>query len=254
MILVCWCFLTDVFTQQLLDGKEVVPPNHQILSQDVVPEPLRVEAKQQEEQLQDLDDVEIIEFTYNSKNAVNPRNDFPTLPVVEPGSALPNQGGSLAMSSETEDSLDYSKDSAEAVPVFKKPQRCKRPTDSFICRACNRSFTARRYLILHTKCHIHDAKQVCGLCGEQFQVVDGLKNHLQMHSKTRKRKIQVRTQSREMRLQLYDVIKNKETKKPDESSKTPLKKKKKKKPRGRPKKDKLDQNNSGKNKKQKKRA
>ncbi|XP_037548797.1 zinc finger imprinted 2 [Nematolebias whitei] len=240
---------TDVFTQQLLYSKENVSPNHQNLSQDVVSEPLRVEVKQQEEQLQDLDDVEIIEFTYNSKNAINPRNNFQTL--AEPGSVVPNQDGSLAMSSDTEDSDDYSKAAAEARPASEKPQEHNRPTDGFTCRVCNRTFTARRFLFRHVRAHIRDTKQVCGLCGEQFEVVDGLKNHLQTHSKTRKRKIQVRTQSREMRIQLYDIIRNKETEKPDESSKTPLKKKR---PRGRPRKDKLDQDSSGKTKKRKRKV
>lgn len=241
--------MTDVFTQQLLYSKENVSPNRQNLSQDLVSEPLHVDVKPQEEQLQDLDDVEIIEFTYNSKNAINPRNNFQT--STEPGSVVPNQDGSQAMSSDTEDSDDYSKEAAEARPASEKPQENNRPTDRFTCRVCNRTFKFCGFLFRHVWAHCHNTKQVCGLCGEQFEVVDGLRNHLLMHSKTRKRKIHVRTQNREMRLQLYDIIKDKGTKKPDDSSKTSLKKKKKKKPRGRPRKHKPDQDSSGKTKKQK---
>ncbi|XP_017285096.1 transcription factor Ovo-like 2 isoform X2 [Kryptolebias marmoratus] len=231
-----------VFTQRLLHSKDVSNNQNQNPSQDLVSEPLRVEEKQQEQQLQDLDEVEIIEFTYNSNKAINPCHTFQT-----PGS-VPNQNDLQVSSTETEDSDDYSRDSAEARPASEKPEGLCRPKDSVSCRACSRTFTARRFLFRHVRAHVRDTKQVCGLCGEQFEVAGRLKLHLKTHSKTRKLQIHVRTRSREVRLQqLSDLNKNKETEKPDDSSKTLTKKR----PRGRPKNVKLDQNNPAKNNKRK---
>lgn len=236
------CFSTGIFTQQQLFDKDV-PCNQQKLRQDVISEPSRVKQKQGD---QDLDEVEIIEFTYNSNNSKIP----PTLLTsVEPGSVSPSQSGPIDLSSETEDSDDYSRDLEK--PTSENTEGLSRPKHRFSCLSCSRTYTLRGYLVRHVQAHIHDSQKICGLCGEQFDAADDLRSHLQTHSRTRKNQIQVRTRSREARLQqLSEVNQNKMTEKPDESSKIPEKKKL----RGRPKKDKPNEDEPVENKKRKRKT
>uniref|UniRef100_A0A1A8GSR7 C2H2-type domain-containing protein n=1 Tax=Nothobranchius korthausae TaxID=1143690 RepID=A0A1A8GSR7_9TELE len=294
----------DVFTQQTPFGKELMSDTHQNLIQGVVLEPSVTEEKLQDEQLQDLHDVEIIEFTYNSKHATTPRDDFQLLEEQEPD---PSQDVAQVLSSDTEDSEDYSKDYAEVRTPRENSEWFCRPKEGFSCQACSRTFKHRRVLFRHVTAHIRDAEQVCGLCGERFGADGGLKLHLQTHIRkrkkldpalcgerygangglkpplqthtrkkkkkqdpalcgeqfgadggskprlqTRKRKTKkqglAKTQSRKKGVQSpSEHNKNKKTEKADDSSKPLVKR-----PRGRPRKNKQDQDNSGGTKKTKK--
>ncbi|XP_072226744.1 uncharacterized protein [Leuresthes tenuis] len=203
----------DVLTQQLLLNQEQVALNHkdQNPEQDVVPKTLCVEEKQQEEQILHLDEAEIIKFTYNSRLAAKPCNDLHL--SAEPGPVSPYQDVPLVLSSETEDSEDYSKDSAGSRPASDKPPVLGRPK-GFSCWVCSRTFKARRFLLRHVKAHLPEAKQVCGLCGEEFEAAEGLTLHLQTHCSKRKQRIQARTQSRDRRLRQRSGL-NKNTKVPE---------------------------------------
>uniref|UniRef100_A0A1A8CZB8 C2H2-type domain-containing protein n=2 Tax=Nothobranchius kadleci TaxID=1051664 RepID=A0A1A8CZB8_NOTKA len=263
----------DVFTQQMPFGKELMSDTHQNLIQGVVLEPSVAEEKPQDEQLQDLHDVEIIEFTYNSKHATTPRDDFQLPEEQEPD---PGQDVAQVLSSDTEDSEDYSKDYAEVRPPRENSEWFCRPKEGFSCQACSRTFKHRRVLFRHATVHIRDAEQVCGLCGERFGADGGLKLHLQTHTRKRKkldpalcgeqlgadggskphrqthtRKAKKRglakTQSRKKEVPSpSEHNKNEKTEKADDSSKPLVKR-----PRGRPRKNKQDQDNSGGTKKMK---
>lgn len=204
----------DVFTQQLLLSKEVSSQKDQNPQQDIVPQSLFKE-EQQEEQLQDLDENEIIEFTYNSSRAVKSCEDLQ--PLVEPRPVDPDRNVPLVLSSETEDSEDYSKDPADLTPTTDKSQVLCRPK-GFSCSVCNRTFKARSFLLRHLKAHVLEAKQVCSLCRERFETADDLRHHLLTHRR-KKLQTQARTQNREKRLQerikLNRAAKVQETQKPD---------------------------------------
>ncbi|XP_041867926.1 zinc finger protein 836-like [Melanotaenia boesemani] len=205
----------DVFTQQLLLSKEVSSQKDQNPQQDIVPQSLFKE-EQQEEQLQDLDENEIIEFTYNSSRAVKSCEDLQ--PLVEPRPVDPDRNVPLVLSSETEDSEDYSKDPADLTPTTDKSQVLCRPK-GFSCSVCNRTFKACSFLLRHLKAHVLEAKQVCSLCSEQFETADDLRHHLLTHRRKKKLQTQARTQNREKRLQerikLNRAAKVQETQKPD---------------------------------------
>lgn len=157
-------------------SNEGVPPGYRDLG-----EPPHVGQDQEGEQHQDLDEADIIQFTYSTRCAARP----------EPGAA--DQDVHL-VSSETEDSEDYSKDSdTRSAPKQPKPKRVRRPGTGLSCRVCSRSFRARRVLLRHVKVHLHEAEPACGLCGERFEAAESLKLHLQTH--------QTRTWSSERRLQ-----------------------------------------------------
>ncbi|KAM4538941.1 uncharacterized protein PAE49_019928 [Odontesthes bonariensis] len=177
----------DIFMQQqqLLLNKEQVTLNHkdQNPEQDVVPKPSCAEEKQREEQTLHLDEAEIIEFTYNSRLEAKPCDDL-QLPA-EPGPVGPYQDVSLVLSSETEDSEDYSKDSADPRPASDKPAVLGRPKG--------------------------------GLCGEEFEAAESLTLHYQTHCSNRKQGVQARTQSRERRLRQRSNL-NKNSKVPETQS------------------------------------
>ncbi|XP_071355582.1 zinc finger protein 496-like isoform X2 [Trachinotus anak] len=192
-------FTADAFTQQLMGSKEEVHPEHQDQDQGD-PQP--------SEQLQDLDEAEIIKFTYNPRCVVRPGEDVDLSVAgtarVEPGSVDPDQDVQLVLSSETEDSDDYSKDSADPRPASNrlKPKTSRRPGPGGLlsCRVCGRTFRARRFLFRHVKAHLQEAEQVCGLCGERSETSDSLRLHIQTHWTTKRRRDpenQTKSQSRE---------------------------------------------------------
>ncbi|XP_023267655.1 transcriptional repressor CTCF-like [Seriola lalandi dorsalis] len=196
----------DAFTQQLMGSKEEVHPEQQDQDQaDLWPSHVK---EQEEEQLQDLDEAEIIEFTYNSSRVVRPGEEVDLSDAgtaqVEPGSADPDQDVQLVLSSETEDSDDYSNECADPRPALNrlKPKTSRRPAGLLSCRVCSRTFKVRRCLFRHVKTHLQEAEQVCGLCGEQFETPDSLRLHIQTHWSTRRRRDpenQTKTQGRERR-------------------------------------------------------
>ncbi|XP_044028070.1 zinc finger protein 771-like [Siniperca chuatsi] len=196
----------DAFTQQLLVSNKEVPPEHQDQDQEE-PEPPHVEEEQEAEQLQDLDEADIIQFTYNPRCAARPGEDVDLSSArtarAEPGAAGPDEDVQL-LSSETEDSDDYSKDSTDP-----KPKRIRRPGGPLSCRVCGRTFKARSFLFRHVKAHLQDAEPVCGLCGERFEAAENLKLHVQTHRTTQRRKRelenQTRTRSRERRFHQPDA-------------------------------------------------
>ncbi|KAF3706900.1 hypothetical protein EXN66_Car000071 [Channa argus] len=96
----------DAFTQQLMGSKDLVNPKDQNHTQED-PGTLHVKVEQQREQLADLDEAEIIQFTYNPMWAVRPGEDVDRF-QSEPGSAGPDQDVQLVLSFETEASDDYS--------------------------------------------------------------------------------------------------------------------------------------------------
>ncbi|XP_018542137.1 zinc finger protein 691 [Lates calcarifer] len=176
----------DSFNQQLL----VHPERDQDQDQED-PQPSRVEEEQEREQLQNLNDVEIIKFTYNPRRAVRPGElDLSAAgsAQVEPGPVDLVQDVLLVSSSETEDSDDYSRESADPRPASDRPKpKTNRRPGTISCRVCSRTFRARRFLFRHVKVHLQEAEAVCGMCGERFETTDGLRLHVQTHRIGRKR-------------------------------------------------------------------
>ncbi|XP_054878518.1 zinc finger and SCAN domain-containing protein 5C-like [Poeciliopsis prolifica] len=212
----------DVFTQQLLDPRDdlLLTRLDQNPDQNLLTEPsCHVEVKP-EETLPALDAAEIIEFTYSSRPSARLRNGVHPVADLDPDVQV-------VLSSETEDSDDYSKGSPE--PGSAPQERPSQHGDVFSCQACSRTFGARRFLFRHVRGHLQDPTPVCGLCGEQFEVPYGLKLHLQTHSKKKVLKNRSRTQRRARRLQQVSVAKEPEAQKEENPNQTGLKKK----PRGR---------------------
>ncbi|XP_073337770.1 uncharacterized protein [Pagrus major] len=168
----------DAFTQQLMVSHKEAPPEDQ---EDPEPPQVRVE-------LQDLDEADIIQFTYSRPGSTR----------TEPGSAGPDQEVQL-VSSETEDSDDYSKDPAgtRSTPTRPKPKRGHRPESGLRCWVCSRTFKSRQFLLRHIKAHLQEAEPVCGVCGERFEASESLKIHIQTHQTTQQN--QPRTRGRETR-------------------------------------------------------
>ncbi|KAM6903528.1 uncharacterized protein PEZ65_018350 [Lycodopsis pacificus] len=166
----------DAFTQQLIKNQEV-PPEHQ---------------DQEGEQLLDLDEADIIQFTFSAGGAARSDEDLDLSAArtarVQPGACGPDQEVHL-VSSETEDSEDYSKDSTDtrSAPDQQKPKITRRPAGPSSCRVCSRTFKTRRFLIHHLRAHLKDSESVCGLCGERFESTQSLKIHIQTHRTPRRR-------------------------------------------------------------------
>nr|XP_020477156.1 zinc finger protein 624-like [Monopterus albus] len=167
---------------------EVRPDQEDLIQEQEDLQPSHVKVEQEGEQLHDLDEADIIEFTYNPRCSVRPNEDRSAdgTAQVEPGSAGPDHE-QLVVSSETEDSEDYSKDSAgpRSASVKLKRKRTGRARGLFSCRVCSRKFKARRLLFRHVKAHLQEAEQVCGVCGERFKTSDSLNLHIQTHRTTR---------------------------------------------------------------------
>ncbi|KAK2830965.1 hypothetical protein Q5P01_018896 [Channa striata] len=174
----------DAFTQQLMGSKDPVNPNDQCQNQNHTqqdPKGSHVKEEQQGDPLPDLDEAEIIQFTYNPRLAVRP-SEVIYRSQSEPGSAGPDQDIQLVLSSETEDSDDYGKDSVKPKSVSNHSKsKTTRKQGPFKCRVCSQTFKAHRFLVKHIKAHLLEPDQVCGLCGERFQTSDSLRLHIQTH-------------------------------------------------------------------------
>ncbi|XP_043994940.1 uncharacterized protein LOC122843890 [Gambusia affinis] len=215
----------DVFTQHLLDPRDdlLLTRLDQNLDQNLLLEPsCHVEVKA-EETRPALDAAEIIEFTYSSRPSA--RLCDGVHPVADPDPDVP-----VVLSSDTEDSDDYSKGSPDPGSA---PDQPSRHGDGFSCQACSRAFNARRFLFRHVRGHLRDPTPVCGLCGEQFDVPRELQLHLQTHSRKKVLKNQTRTQSRARRLQQVSDVKEPEAQKEENPNRTGMKKRN----RGRPRSD-----------------
>lgn len=187
-------FPADAVTQQLLMTNKEVPPKDQDQED---PEPPHI----REEQEEDLDEADIIQFTYNPRRAERPGQDVDPSDAgtarAQPGPAVPDQDVQL-VSSETEDSDDYSKEAIDTRSASNqlKPKRICRPGAAFCCRICGRTFKARRLLFRHVKAHLPDVEPVCSLCGERFESAENLKLHIQTHRTTQRRKRELENQNR----------------------------------------------------------
>ncbi|XP_076610226.1 uncharacterized protein LOC143335015 [Chaetodon auriga] len=191
----------DAFTQQLSVNNKEVPPEHQDQDQED-PVPPHVRQERGEEQLQDLDEADIIQFTYNARCAVKPGEQVDWLSAAgtvhtEPGTAGPDQDVQI-VSSETEDSDDYDKDltNTRSASNQLKPKRGCSPGGRFSCRVCSQTFKAQRFLLRHITAHLREAEPICGLCGERFEAAESLKLHIQTHLTTPMRKLENRTRTR----------------------------------------------------------
>lgn len=180
--------------------EEAVPPIHSDLNLNLELEPSHVKEEPDREQLQDLDEADIVQFTYSSRCATRSGEDLDLPTKSEP--ADPDQEVQLVSSSVTEDSEDYSKDPADPTlrPASDKPQTASKPGAGISCRVCSCTFKTRRLLLRHVKIHLQEPQKVCGLCGKRFEADDSLKLHLQTH--WRRREQRTRTQSRERRTQV----------------------------------------------------
>uniref|UniRef100_A0A096M079 C2H2-type domain-containing protein n=1 Tax=Poecilia formosa TaxID=48698 RepID=A0A096M079_POEFO len=140
--------------QQLVDPRDDLLLTH--LDQNLLLEPSRHVEVKPEETLPALDAAEIIEFTYSSRPSARLRDGV--LPVADPDPDVP-----VVLSSDTEDSDDYSKGSPD--PGSAPREQPSRHGDGFSCQACSRAFSARRFLFRHIRGHLQDPTPVCGLCG-----------------------------------------------------------------------------------------
>ncbi|XP_008420506.1 uncharacterized protein LOC103472568 [Poecilia reticulata] len=212
-----------VFSQQLLDPRDDLLLTH--LDQNLLLEPSRHVEVKPEENLPALDAAEIIEFTYSSRPSARLRDGV--LPVADLDPDVP-----VVLSSDTEDSDDYSKGSPD--PGSDPREQQSRHGAGFSCQGCSRTFSARRFLFRHVRGHLKDPTPVCGLCGKQFEVPHALKLHLQTHSRKKVQKNRSRTLSRARRPQQLSVVKEPEAQKEENPNRTDLKKRPRGWPRGRP--------------------
>lgn len=174
----------ESFTQQLMKIKEVLP-EHQ--DQEDLEQP------QVREELQDLDEAEIIEFTYSARPGsvkAGSRSEGPAQ-VVQ------------VVSSETEDSDDYNKDPLESrsSPTRRK-KRGHKPGRVPRCLVCSRTFKARKYFLQHVQTHLREAEPVCGVCGERSDGAESLKLHIKTHRTVQQNQDQTGTRTRERRKRL----------------------------------------------------
>lgn len=164
---------------------KLAPPQDQDQDQDQgAPDP-----PQDRVELQDLDEADIIQFTYSRPGST--RTDSRQTADLDQEVQL--------VSSETEDSDDYSKDPAEprSAPEQSKPKRGRRPGSGLRCRVCSQTFKSRQFLLRHIKAHLQEKELVCGACGERFEASESLKIHIQTHQTAQQN--QPRTQGRETR-------------------------------------------------------
>ncbi|KAG8004789.1 Dynein intermediate chain 3 [Nibea albiflora] len=177
----------DAVTQQLLRNQEA-QPEPQNRDQDHNQEQDQPELPQdEEEQVQvDLDKADIIQFTYSSRCVDGTAAAGPEL-----GAAGLDQDVQL-LSSETEDSDDYSKDPTDARSTSKTGHG---PGGPLSCRVCSRTFKARRFLLRHSKAHLQEVGPVCG-AAESLKL-NVVRTHRTAQKKKKKLEDQTRTQSRE---------------------------------------------------------
>lgn len=88
----------------------------------------------------------------------------------------------LYVSSETEDSDDYNKESDSRSALEQpKPKRGRRARLDLGCRACHLTFRSHDALLQHARVHLQEEGPACGLCGERFDSAEGLTLHLETH-------------------------------------------------------------------------
>ncbi|XP_044192109.1 zinc finger protein 2-like [Thunnus albacares] len=156
-----------VFTQQLSVCKVEAHPELQNQ------EDQRIE----EEVVGELDEADIIEFTYSSGRAVA------SLSAAGTETRAPDIQVLSSSEAETEDSEDYNQDTAET-----RSAPDQQRAGLFGCRVCSRTFRLRRMLFRHVRAHLQEAEPVCGMCGERLEAADSLELHLQTHLSIRKRR------------------------------------------------------------------
>lgn len=198
------CVSADAFTQQLIGSKEARPVQQQQHHNQEDPQPSHVQ-EEVEVELQDLDEAEIIKFTYNRRCVMGPPEDVELMAREETGSTDSNQDVLNVLSSETEDSEDYSKDEADPRPALNrwKPKLSRRRAGCLSCRVCSQTFRLRRLLFRHVKSHLLEAEHVCGLCGERSETTDSLSLHLKTHWATRNKNPENQTKTQKERRQLH---------------------------------------------------
>ncbi|XP_007568138.1 zinc finger protein 79-like isoform X4 [Poecilia formosa] len=81
-------------------------------------------------------------------------------------------------SSDTDESLDESVNNNQDVEP-----KTRRKTDKLTCRVCGTWYRQLGSLISHIWNHVNEPHGVCGVCGEKFESVEALKQHLPSHKK-----------------------------------------------------------------------
>lgn len=88
----------------------------------------------------------------------------------------------LYVSSETEDSDDYNKESdSRSALKHPKPKRGRRARLDPGCRVCQLTFGSHSALLQHAEVHLQEEGPACGLCGERFDSAERLTLHLETH-------------------------------------------------------------------------
>ncbi|XP_029701367.1 zinc finger protein 835-like [Takifugu rubripes] len=155
---------SDSLTQQFLGSTGVSSEGQ---DQTQVPDP----QSDLEPKMPHLDEAEIIQFTYSRNSAARP----------EAGPEGPDQDV-LYVSSETEDSDDYNKESDSRSALKQpKPKRGRRARSDLGCRVCHLSFRSHNALLQHAKVHLQEGGPACGLCGGRFDSAERLTLHLETH-------------------------------------------------------------------------
>lgn len=61
----------------------------------------------------------------------------------------------------------------------------KRPTPTFVCQVCQKTFQFQRMLNRHVKCHNETKRHLCSFCGKGFNDTFDLKRHVRTHTGVR---------------------------------------------------------------------
>ncbi|XP_061387757.1 zinc finger protein 62 homolog [Musca vetustissima] len=79
----------------------------------------------------------------------------------------------------TGDNTSYFSSSADDSSNSSAKHRCYYP-------GCNREFTSRSNVMVHTKTHYKESEYICDICGKVFRTSKNLQNHKQIHSAVKK--------------------------------------------------------------------